>query len=174
MLSWETVGRIADVFSIVGFSLAIIGLYVALSQLKRTQKAVEAAEDARVRTERDAALRQLLVLLPTLIEVEQALDEAVAAADFPAVRRELATWRSRGGDVMGMVTGREDLPENLHDDLAAAIVQAAAAKQRLLDESVDIIKATQAARLEISQSVAGLTDLSGRLKAYRLEAKEDE
>lgn len=165
-VTWQTVGHLADVVSIVGFPLAIIGLYVALNQLQRTQNAVEAAAEAQEKTERDSALRQLLVLLPSLSEVEQALENAVSQNDVSGARRELASWRLRGGEVHGMLAGRGDLPSGISDGLSKAIVQAGAAKQRLMDENVDLSAATERARTDISTATIALTELAARFKAY--------
>jgi hypothetical protein len=167
--TWEVVGRIADITAVIGFPLAIVGLFLALRQLDRTQTAVEAAAKAERRTERDSVVRQLLAMLPTLAEIDQALDNAVAAGDHSGARRELASWRSRAGDAQGMLTNRTDLPDDLRTDLTRAIVQAGAAKQRLLDHSADIFDVTARARSDISGSVVALTELAGRLKAYALE-----
>jgi hypothetical protein len=169
---WEAVGHFADLISIVGFPLAVVGLFLALRQLDRTQNAVEAANDAAKRTERDSAVRQLLLLLPGLAEIEQALDNAISSSDHSVARRELASWRLRGGEVQGMLTGQSDLPDSLQEDLARAIVQAGAAKQRLLDETTDIAAATERAQSDISRSVIALTELAGRLKTYALEEEK--
>lgn len=169
---WSEVSKIADLVSVIAFPLALLGLYLALDQLARTQSAVEAAEKARQDTERDSALRQLLVLVPSLAEVAEALETAVVEGDASAARRELANWRLRGSDVRGMLAGRSDLPEGLQPALSRAIVQAGAAKQRLLRDGVDIVEVTESARGEISESVTQLTELLGRVKAYR--TTEDE
>lgn len=164
----------ATVLSLIGLLVAIAGLAVALYQLDRTSTAVEAAEKAAVRTEREAALRSLLSLLPTLEQSEFALDAAVSANEFAVARRELASWRARAADVKGLLSGRVDVQEEIRVNLDASITQAATAKSRLFDEKVDIVAATDRARREIAICVQELTEMAGRLKAYAESEVADE
>lgn len=165
---------VADIATLVALVVALVGLFLALGQLKRTQKAVEAAERAQEQTRRDSTLRQLLALLPILAEIENALDGAVAEDSRKAAERELANWRQRGSEVQGMIAGRTDLPAELEADLRKAIVQVGAAKIRLADQEVGLPQATDRARTEISKAVVGLTELSGRFKAYVGQEEEEE
>src|SRR4051812_21789908 len=122
---------LATGISLIGLAVAIGGLVVALSQLDRTATAVEAAEAAANRTERDAATRNLLVLVPSLEQAEMALDAAVAAKQFAVARRELAAWRARASEIKGLFTHRSDVDEQLRRNLDTALTQVASAKRRL-------------------------------------------
>ncbi len=68
-----------------------------------------------------------------------------------------------------MLAGRNDLADELRPNLTRAVAQAGAAKARLVDETVSIKEATESARGDISRSVAELSQLAGRLKAYPSE-----
>lgn len=170
----NTLARTADIATLIALPVALVGLYLALSQLRRTQNALEAAERSKEDTQRDSALRQLLALLPSLAEIEHALDSAVSEESHRAAERELANWRQRGSEVQGMLADRSDLPPELASDLRKAIVQAGAAKIRLSDEDVDVPSATERARTDITKAVVGLTELSGRFKAYVGKEEEDQ
>src|SRR4029077_9577741 len=117
----------------------------------------------------DSALRQILTVLPNMEQISEALDSAVREDQLEIARRELVSWRTRGSEALGILAGRNDLPTELRAKLTKSIAQAGAAKARLLDENVDIAKATERARRDIAQSVSELSELSGRLKAYPSE-----
>lgn len=171
---FASVGHLADLASLIGFPLALIGLLIALLQLRRTQGAVRAADRAQQRTERESALRQLLVLLPSLSQTEQALDFAVWRKDRALAQRELSSWRIRGREAKGMLATQPYATAKVEEDLATAIVQATGAKQRLDDESTDVLDATETARADIAAAVDGLTELTARLKTNIREEKETE
>lgn len=159
--------------ALYGLRLALHGRKVAIDQLQRTQDAVEAADASKEATRAESALRQVLILLPSMAQIANALDEAVTENGHRATERELANWCERGSELHGMLKKRSDLPLGLASNLLKAITQATSAKSRLGDGQDDLRLVTKRARRSIATAVAGLNGLSGEFRAY-LEAEEEE
>lgn len=171
------VGIVITVFALgvalYGLKVALHGRKVAVGQLQRTQDAVEAADASKEATRAESALRQVLILLPSMAQIANALDEAVTENSHRATERELANWCERGSELHGMLKKRADLPLGLASDLLKSITQATSAKSRLGDGEDDLRLVTKRARRSIATAVAGLNGLSGEFRAY-LEKEEEE
>jgi hypothetical protein len=155
--------------AVLGLGVSIGGLVAALRQLDRTSTAVEAANEAARRAERESAVRQILLSTPVLEHTEQALDAAVGNGEHALARRELIAWRSRGSDVSGLLSNRDDVPAALTQHLTRSLALAATAKERLIDENEDLVEVTTKVRKEIAETCRHLLEMSGRMKAYAAE-----
>lgn len=153
------------VFTVVAFGVALYALKLAFEQLDRTQTAVESAQLAEQEALKESALRQILLLLPSMAEIENSLRAAVGEKSVSATERELANWRQRGSELQGMLKGRADVSPELVTDLRNAIAQASLARNRLGDGEIDLRSVTKLARRDIGEAVAGLTGLSGEFRA---------
>jgi hypothetical protein len=98
--------------SLDGFELAVIGACVgvgafllALGQLLRTERALNATRKAIEATQEGLAINQLLTLIPQLHRLETELEDAAEDNDKKAGRRLLASWRSMAGDILGVLVG---------------------------------------------------------------------
>lgn len=88
---------------IFGFLLTILGFGVALAQIRKTKRAVDAAADAvRIGTVR-IRYNQLLVLAPQMQYLEGELDGAIQQDDHFGAERVLLRWRQLATSVHGIL-----------------------------------------------------------------------
>jgi hypothetical protein len=171
---WIELTRVADFTTIISIVVAVLAVILALRQLGLTEAAEEAAERARDEVKREAALRQLMGILPSLEKVKREFEAAVREDERQAVERELAEWCDSGSKVKGMLAGRSDVPPAVVRNLDTSIALASTAMMRLGDPDVDVAPTTERARLAIQRAGAGLADLSGRLETFVEYAAEEE
>ncbi|HEX8345148.1 MAG TPA: hypothetical protein VF657_10515 [Actinoplanes sp.] len=102
--TWQQLSSWADLLSIAGIPLAILGIWQAWRQARRATTAAEAAERAVVNTESKLRGRVLLALLvPQLHWISNELDSAIEADNPRQAQRQLKNWRQVAGNVRGML-----------------------------------------------------------------------
>lgn len=106
-LGWDT-GEWSLVVGVVGVLATVIGLSIAFFQLKKARSAAEAARDAVVTTEGRLAKAELIQLIPTLVEVDGALEDGIReGAGADVIAKQLTSWRDRANEVLGILEGRD-------------------------------------------------------------------
>ena len=136
---------IPDWISVVGLPLALIGLYLAAIQLRKTTQAANAARDAVREAERHLADNHLLLLIPRLVQVARDLQSSVERNQREPARTCLTDWREAAVQVRTLVErqgGYGPLIERI--DKAVALV--ASAEDGLHEEGRDAANATRHVR----------------------------
>jgi hypothetical protein len=145
--------------------LAVVGIALAWSQLRRTANAAEATQTAVERTARGMALYQLLILIPEMQQYEAALDAAVHAPDENRAIEILSSWRKTGTEVHGLLDSRPRKNPQLAVLLQESFVDAYTAKSDLLAGTSDLLHATAKVRETVGKVTVLLGLLSGQLRA---------
>lgn len=145
--------------------LAVVGLALAWSQLRRTADAAEATQLAVEKTARGMALYQLLILIPEMQQFEAALDAAVNEPDDKRAIDLLGAWRKTGTEVHGLLDSRPNKDQELLELLQESFVDAYSAKSDLMTGSNEALHATEKVRETIGKVTVRLGYLSGQLRA---------
>lgn len=159
---------IADWVSIA----SLLGFGLAIAQLHRTRRAVDAANSAIGRTQRQLAVHQALLIIPQLQKLEGDIDLAVVSESREVAIRHLAEWRRLASDVCGLVNGR--VSDEGVRTIQQSAVAAGEAKSLLLSPSNDLLDNTDHARSRIAGACEVLGALAGELKAYSIDGEPDE
>lgn len=147
--------------------LSVAGLALAIWQVYRTRKAVDAANSAIQRTQRQLAIHQALVVIPQLQKLEGDIDLAVSGGTREAAIRYLAEWRRLASDVCGLVGTHAS--EEIVRTVQQSAVAAGEAKSLILSPSNELLPNTDHARARIAAACEGLGTLAGELKAYSID-----
>lgn len=142
---WGIAEWVSVVGTIVGIPLAVAGAVYARRQLSETKGAAVAAKDAVERTERHFAERQLLLLIPRMLQNARDLQHAIAMGDRAGAGACLTDWRETATQVRVLVRRTGDHPHLGHQvDRAVALI--ATAQDELGDPSREPTDATQRVR----------------------------
>lgn len=159
-----------DWLGIAGLAVAAIGipfagyqLWLQRKEVAKTLSAAEAAKEAIVSTEAQAALIELLQVLPRMQRLERDITLAIAGGSPSAVRNHLQDWRVLAAETRGVLAEQTGDTQELQSWLARSGPACAAAIEAL--DRDDLIPATKGVITIISTAceLAGL--LLGRLKS---------
>lgn len=148
---------------------SVVGLALAIWQLHRTRKAVDAANSAIRRTQKQLAIHQALVVIPQLQKLEGDIDLAVISQSREVAIRHLAEWRRLASDVCGLVG--EQASETCVRTVQQSAIAAGEAKSLLLNPTNDLLANTDHARSHIAAACEALGALAGELKAYSIDGE---
>lgn len=154
---WLSLGQL--VFTILGFGLAIW-------QLARAATAVEASQDL-LKTLRVRLLgNDLLVMLPELHVLEDALDAALKGGDRLVIEKALVTYARTAGQIAGFLESEESTAEEAIIPLLKKCVSLATKAKADLAEGVptDLRDTTRAAVARIAKVSAEVSPLVARLQ----------
>ena len=119
---------------VIGFPLALLGLWLTWRQAKKATDAANAARVAIGRTQKQLVANQLLVLVPQLRWISTEIDAAIEDNNAGLAKRHMDNWRWQAGNVHGMLTGNSGEDDDLLRDIQAAVSLAAAASGSLLED----------------------------------------
>jgi hypothetical protein len=159
-----------DWVSAGGAILSVIGVAVALWQLRKTARAATAAKEATERTERRLALNQILIIVPQLLTIEQDLEAAANDGDVKAVIRYLYRWRGMANELRGLL-GDEVAGDyrDLRSLLQKSSALASRAKSNLFRDPKSPLEVTRQVRTIISDVCDQCGTFAGQLRAYSRE-----
>lgn len=149
--------------AVFGLLLTIFGFTIALFQLARTRRAVEAAQEAVVETVETLAARQLLWVMTELVGVGQHLDRAIQDNERLGARRLLVRWNELANHSIGLLEQRTDAPDDLVNRIRASSLLARDAHGALSDEARTSDNATAEFRDEMWTIQSQVNELLGRL-----------
>lgn len=156
-----------DAVALSSLAVTALGFFVALWQIARSTRAVEAAKDAVERTEKRLAGNHLLLMLPEIEQAERALDAAAMGSDVTAVANALVTWRRVCSELLGIV---RLMPEPDHKLLISLLEKSAEtaghAKSSVIDgKQSDLATATSRVRGLATKVCAQLSSLGSGMRA---------
>jgi hypothetical protein len=161
----STLSDLGDWVTIVTGPLALVGIWLAWLQLRRTADATEATKEAVEKTARGLAIYQLLALIPQVQQQEADLDVAVKLGDESRALEVLNHYRRTATEIRGLLDSRPTDDDGLLDLMQESFTDAFQAKRRLMAGTSDLAGAT----LDVSQSIAEVSvrigTLAGQLKA---------
>ena len=151
----------------LGVVLGVGAFALAYWQLRRTTSALESANAAVGRTERQLAFQQLLMHLPQLQAIEQDLDRAVAVGERGAAATLLIRWRQLAAETRGLL-GRSSVEAHAMDAaLTASILASATATAALVNPRRPTVRSsTEDARAAVTIAATLASELIGQLRAY--------
>jgi hypothetical protein len=153
-LGWHT-GEWGLAVGVLGVLATVIGLSVAFWQLRKTRSAAEAARDAVTTTEGRLAKAELLQLIPSLVEVDGALEDSIRdGGDADAIAEQLTNWRDRANEVLGVLEDRGYASSQFLATLRDSAEEATRVRAGLSDDPEERRIATKDVRAAIS-SVCG-------------------
>jgi hypothetical protein len=155
--------------TVIGFPLALGGLWLTWQQVRATQRqasrlatAAEAANQAAERTARSLANNHILVLVPDLERMSADLIASVRDTDADGAIDGLQRWRAIGIRVRGLLHARGDVPEELFTLIAKSLTAATTATGRL-QNGEDPTDATRAAIKAIARVNDALGDIGAQI-----------
>jgi hypothetical protein len=161
-LGWD----LPDWFSVIGFPLTLLGLYVGWRELMRTKDAAVAARDAVRDTQRQLADNHLLLVIPRLLQASRDLEHAVRRPDLEAAQKEMAQWRELAVQVRTLAERKGGERIALIEKIDRAIALIPPAEEALNDGGADPYERTRHARDRIRDAVDEATRIVTERMAF--------
>jgi len=146
--------------------LGILGLALALYQIRRAEKAALAAKNAIESSMRQGNTYTLLLLIPEVAIIERELDRLAAADLLDETVRLIRDWQSRASELQGLLREQELDLDALETKVQESLVLASLARGTLSKASAKPSTATKRLR-EVSGDVVVLA----RTEAAQIRAR---
>lgn len=151
-----------DWLTVIGFPLALAGLYLTWHQAREASNAANAARGAVLRTQQQIRSNQLMVLIPQLTWIANEVDWAIERENFDVVRRFLNSWRQHAGNVHGILMAQAPDENDILKVLMSSIGMAAVTDRLLFQQEKSTRKDCMRAREAIRSAIDQLTPWLGK------------
>lgn len=150
----------------VGLILTIIGFWIAISQIRKTKTAAEAAANAAIVGTNRIRYNQLLILSPQMGQIEHDLDTAIHDDDKNNAEKAFIRWRQLAVVVHGLIGQMGPDYTDLAESIEKTRVNVISAKSKLVDPnnaSKPVSVLISGVRKEISNANDRLGSVVGKL-----------
>jgi hypothetical protein len=163
----DWVGTFGIAATIIGLAVAVGQIRLARGQIEQAVSVAEATQQAVVTTQAKILRGQLMESIPHLQQIDRDLHSAVSNKQSAAeIGQHLADWRDRAYEIYALLEGRPYAPEDLTDALLSSAKDASEMRDALPSDPSKIIDTTNKLRIEMS-------GVCGRLGAVRAKLKLD-
>jgi hypothetical protein len=150
---------------VVGTILTVIALGVAINQFRKTASIAQAAQAAVERAERQLASNRLLLVVPQLENLQLELEQAIETNSRSQARKVLLIWRREVSQLIGLLSARADLDQELIRSLNVFEEMATQALDNLQGNSRSVLTATKGLKHAIPEASSRLNRLVGQLSS---------
>ena len=165
-MAWSQVYSVVDVVSTsLSVPIAIAGFWIAISQIRKTRAAAEAARDTAATARADARRAAVLVLIPQLQRIDEQIEAAIEAHSPDLLTAWANTWRWQASQ-LNQYLQTEPLPSavDLPQQLQASVLAAANVKQGLKNATAWTRRTKR-----LSETVTAVTNNLGALAVQYAE-----
>jgi hypothetical protein len=164
----------------LGDALSIVGLAIAIWQIWRVGRIVNATKRSVDDATQRLGVYNLLLIVPKLSRLEHDIENAAVGKNAEEVRRLLREWREAAASLRGILASDHSQSSDLDILAQESISLAALAKTNLVrKENVDLANATKKVRkaieqvcLETSMLASQITSTASPLGAGRVASTE--
>ncbi|MEU9820889.1 hypothetical protein ACIGG9_10760 [Pseudonocardia alni] len=140
-MGWSIVYPVLDqIITLIATPLALLGLYLAWKEIRKTKTAAEAARDAAQRAQTALSRNSVVIILYQMQQVETELEKAISDKDRQRSIYWMSTWRSLAGQAVGHLKFINALSDELNEKILNSVETCGKAKNSLVGTAGDTVR----------------------------------